>query len=568
MDFSKIQYVNGLGQKIRQMYLLYYFYVLKTWGRIPKWISFSIRMSLLAPHTLFRFHTQNQMPPISSRMPCWGRMPQVLGQMAIAPQLPVSELPSGSGPDQMSLKAHSHGMKRTRENHLKTKLPYSPQDSRPVRNRTTRITPVWCGLIASLLIACCLGCGANGSLFTKANPFHSSAEVSTESASSTEAKTPGKSKSSSTTSRSLIKKISRPTAKEKDISDIRVVKLPQQPKLPTEVIEQTPSTKASSSSASSANAVASNAAAPNAATQPTDAANPPATGVSVSNGSAQSEIPTANDPGAAADGGTVEKSTENSPATSEGTPPEGSKPSSESHKASSGEEPKAPNSNTAAETGPTKETADTAKTEGAPTATATTAEHPSPTRATEAEAAIHSEIAAAAPNPMVTMHGNMPVTLETLDTAVVTRTAAESRAVIADPVKIEDKLLAVQQLSLVREVKGFGKKTAFASQIFHPGQSVILYAEVDRFGTILDRNGYYTALRGVVVIRDQNGHIVFRQEPGIAEETCESKRRDYYLAQILTFPNNLPMGRYQLEFFVEDCCSGRYGEATIEVEIQ
>ncbi|MDO4557968.1 MAG: hypothetical protein Q4C47_03280 [Planctomycetia bacterium] len=128
--------------------------------------------------------------------------------------------------------------------------------------------------------------------------------------------------------------------------------------------------------------------------------------------------------------------------------------------------------------------------------------------------------------------------------------------------------LEVRNLSLVRQVLGYGRKTAFARPVFTASQAVILYAEIDRFETLRTTQGYYTAMRGTVTLRDASGRVVMRQSPELAEETCDSLRRDYYLAYILHLPSELTPGRYTLEFHVEDSCSGRTGGATLGVQVE
>ncbi len=443
---------------------------------------------------------------------------------------------------------------------------------------------MWCWNVAALLLigyvgGCCVGCGVNGSLFTKASPFHASVETSTDATkapSLVEAKATSQSKtsyaktsSSSAASRPLIKKIFRSAAKDESSSDVRVVKLPQQPKIPTEVIEQSPAPIATASHLEAADGGT------NITDNDTNTNKPATDSTTIVDSTASSTVDSTTDESATkpteepAPSAEADNTSEANTLTGTDSAAEASSMKAKSTETTSVQESEpTPNETKSEGTQPT-DTADIAKSDDVAATTPSVVDEQTPsTQSSPTVTAIHSEIVAKNATPMVAMHGNMPVTLETLTTGVVTPAAAEEHAVVSNTAMTEENLLTVQQLSLVREVKGFGKKVAFTNQNFRPGQSVILYAEVDRFETILDQNGYYTALRGVVVMRDMNGRIVFRQEPSVAEETCESKRRDYYLAQILTFPENLSIGRYRLEFFVEDCCSGRYGAATIEIEIR
>ena len=134
--------------------------------------------------------------------------------------------------------------------------------------------------------------------------------------------------------------------------------------------------------------------------------------------------------------------------------------------------------------------------------------------------------------------------------------------------RLVDDRLSVRNLALVRQVKGFGQKVAFEQSFFTASQAVIVYAEIERFESLRSSNGYYTAMRGTMVLRDMSGRIVMRVTPGLAEETCDSLRRDYYITHVLRLPTALTPGRYSLEFTVEDTCSGRTGTATMTLRVE
>lgn len=128
--------------------------------------------------------------------------------------------------------------------------------------------------------------------------------------------------------------------------------------------------------------------------------------------------------------------------------------------------------------------------------------------------------------------------------------------------------LDVRSLAWCTEVTLYDVITPFPSDRFVAGQEAILYSEVDNFGVERLSDGVESHMQGTYeVIDTATGKNVATMVGEVNRQKHNKTPRDYFLAYIITFPQDLRPGRYKLQLTVEDFKSGKYGRSSIPFEI-
>ncbi len=116
--------------------------------------------------------------------------------------------------------------------------------------------------------------------------------------------------------------------------------------------------------------------------------------------------------------------------------------------------------------------------------------------------------------------------------------------------------LQISNIQLCREVTSFGCYKPMPSSYFVAGKSlpVIVYLELDNFTSkyLKERDAYQTQLSLTTEVLDGSGVVVWRQHDEQIEDTTNKRRRDFYIARLVTFPPGLPAGKLKLKVTVED----------------
>ncbi|MFQ5489551.1 MAG: hypothetical protein ACE5GE_02415 [Phycisphaerae bacterium] len=148
-----------------------------------------------------------------------------------------------------------------------------------------------------------------------------------------------------------------------------------------------------------------------------------------------------------------------------------------------------------------------------------------------------------------------PVT--SIDTALDSvETLRESLAQQAD--------LRIPTVALCSRVKTFGvfDELPASALLPHEANRAIVYLEVDNFlseQTAGER--YRTVLNGELEVLTASGQQVWQHaEPQIVD-LCRTRRRDFFLAQLVTLPATLGAGEYVLKVTLEDELSGKMTQA-------
>jgi hypothetical protein len=128
--------------------------------------------------------------------------------------------------------------------------------------------------------------------------------------------------------------------------------------------------------------------------------------------------------------------------------------------------------------------------------------------------------------------------------------------------------LQVRNVAFCKEVRGYGVCTPFERNEFKPREQVILCWEVENLAIESTPTGHRTALRARYQIFDAQGGSVEEGEFPVTEETCQNRRRDYFVRYYLWMPERLYDGRHTLKLTVEDALNGNVGQGSLEFTVR
>ncbi len=136
--------------------------------------------------------------------------------------------------------------------------------------------------------------------------------------------------------------------------------------------------------------------------------------------------------------------------------------------------------------------------------------------------------------------------------------------------------LRLNHAALSSRVSGFGAYDEFKRNeagryafLAHSSQQAVVYMEVEDFTSELNANGeWVTELsQQLVIFSDRDGIPVWRQQWQPVVDVTKIRRRDFYIVQVVTFPEQLSVGRYQLKISVRDEKSKAEAEASLDLEM-
>ncbi len=129
--------------------------------------------------------------------------------------------------------------------------------------------------------------------------------------------------------------------------------------------------------------------------------------------------------------------------------------------------------------------------------------------------------------------------------------------------------LSIPNAMLCKEVKGFGAYSPIESTRFEAGvpHKAIVYSEVENFASRLnDKNMWETQLEQQIVLYDDKGFPIWEDKVP-STDLCRNRRRDFFIARIITIPDKLNMGRYVLKVSVTDQQASRIAETSIPFSV-
>jgi hypothetical protein len=160
--------------------------------------------------------------------------------------------------------------------------------------------------------------------------------------------------------------------------------------------------------------------------------------------------------------------------------------------------------------------------------------------------------------------------LDTARNPDLSRRSAETKRILdeASGRLAEAAPLVVRNLAFCTEIQSYGCMKTFRSNEFMPDQEVLLYAEVENFGSESTPKGYHTKMRTSYQIFDSRGQRVAEHDFAVAEEYCQNPRRDFFIGYRLRLPSRIYPGKHTLQLTIEDQKSQKIGQAPIELTIR
>ena len=146
---------------------------------------------------------------------------------------------------------------------------------------------------------------------------------------------------------------------------------------------------------------------------------------------------------------------------------------------------------------------------------------------------------------------------------------------VAPLIDLSDKVsseipLAIPTLALCRSVERFGVYDPVEPARFTAGREtpVVVYCEVDHFrSNPADQGGWEAKLtyEAVLYADAESAVAVINKKPTQIVDRCRNRRRDFFLADRMTIPANLPVGKYVLKVTVIDQLANLVAEKTVPV---
>ena len=154
---------------------------------------------------------------------------------------------------------------------------------------------------------------------------------------------------------------------------------------------------------------------------------------------------------------------------------------------------------------------------------------------------------------------------EEADSAVITALQALQSSLVEAPI------LTIPAASLCTSVEGFGKYAPFSENRFlaHADQQMVVYVEIGDFSCTQNPAGQWVTelAQQLIIYSDRDGIPVWREEWLPVVDTASKPRQDFYTTQLVTLPDALSVGKYQLKIRLRDEHSGAEAEQAIEFEM-
>ncbi len=132
--------------------------------------------------------------------------------------------------------------------------------------------------------------------------------------------------------------------------------------------------------------------------------------------------------------------------------------------------------------------------------------------------------------------------------------------------------LSLPTLALCRSVERFGVYDPIEPARFTAGREtpVVVYCEVDHFrSNPAEQGGWETKLTYEAVLYSdaESAVAVINKKPTQIVDRCRNRRRDFFLADRMTIPANLPVGKYVLKVTVIDQLANLVAEKSAPVVV-
>lgn len=129
----------------------------------------------------------------------------------------------------------------------------------------------------------------------------------------------------------------------------------------------------------------------------------------------------------------------------------------------------------------------------------------------------------------------------------------------------------VRSVALCRKVSTYGSYEEMSPDEFVSGRSIqtIVYAEIENLRAASEASdAFETKLSTRLEVLTTDGKSMWQREEPEVVDRCRRPRRDFFVAQRITFPPTLPVGDYVLKFSVEDKGSGMLAESAVPFSLK
>lgn len=129
--------------------------------------------------------------------------------------------------------------------------------------------------------------------------------------------------------------------------------------------------------------------------------------------------------------------------------------------------------------------------------------------------------------------------------------------------------LTVRNLTFCHRIDGFGSYETYPQDAFSPGESVLLYCELQNFDSEPTQDGYYeTRVRcRVEILKAGEDLVVDQHDFGSTTDFCRVQRKDYFQSFRLNLPE-LTAGEYEMRLRLEDEFSGKVAVEAVQLTIR
>lgn len=130
--------------------------------------------------------------------------------------------------------------------------------------------------------------------------------------------------------------------------------------------------------------------------------------------------------------------------------------------------------------------------------------------------------------------------------------------------------LRIRRLEICSRIHSYGRIETFPSNDFDPGKPLLLYVELENFGTQLTASGRYLASFDATL-------QIVEKDKGLVKETIRltditdeatSERTDYFQSYDLTLPSHLMTGEYEIRLKVRDKFSGKTADKVVSFQVR
>ena len=128
--------------------------------------------------------------------------------------------------------------------------------------------------------------------------------------------------------------------------------------------------------------------------------------------------------------------------------------------------------------------------------------------------------------------------------------------------------LDVRNLTFCKEVLSYGEFRVFDSYSFRAKDELVMYVEIDNFAAHPRGDSFETELHSSYEIVDDAGRRVANVVLPVDKQVSNNRRRDYFIAYLITMPSQIAPGSYRLNLTVEDVIGKKSNHAAVDFRIQ